>query len=61
MYTPEMTPEGNPGIIVKLDNLEKRYGTSLYLLDKRSGHLYVIGVGGCRKIEEKDSYFHLNL
>ena len=56
MFTPEKTPEDNPGIIVKLDNLEKKYGTSLYLLDKRSGHLYVIGVG-YRKIEEKGLLF----
>ena len=51
------TPEGNPGVIVKLDNPEEKYGTSLYLLDKRSGHLYVIGVEGYKRIEEKGFIF----
>ena len=53
MYTAEKTPEDNPGILVKLDNLERKYGTSIYLLDKRSGHLYVTGIDGCKKIKEK--------
>ena len=53
MYTAEKTPEDNPGALVKLDNLTKKYGTSIYLLDKRSGHLYVIGIDGYKKIEEK--------
>ena len=35
MYTAEKTPEDNPGVLVKLDNLERKYGTSIYLLDKR--------------------------
>ena len=39
MYTAEKTPEDNPGLLVKLDNWERKYGTSIYLLDKRSGHL----------------------
>ena len=46
MYTAEKTPEDNSGVLVKLDNLTKKYGTSIYLLDKRSGHLYVIGIDG---------------
>ena len=33
MFTYEQTPEGNPGVIVKLSNLEKKYGTSFYLVD----------------------------
>ena len=53
MYTTEKTPEDNPGVLVKLDNLGKKYGTSLYLLDKRSGYLHVIGTEGYKKIEEK--------
>ena len=39
MFTCERTPEGNPGVVVKLDNLKEKYGPSLYLLDKRSGNL----------------------
>ena len=53
MYTTEMTPEDNPGVLVKLDNLEKKYGTSIYLLDKRSGYLYIAETDGCKRIEEK--------
>ena len=53
MYTAEKTSEDNPGVLVKLDNLERKYGTSMYLLDKRSGHLYVTGTDGCKKIKEK--------
>ena len=53
MYTAEKTLEDNSGVLVKLDNLTKKYGTSIYLLDKRSGHLYVTGIDGYRKIEEK--------
>ena len=49
---PLKTPEDNPGVLVKLDNLEK-YGTSLYLMDKRSGYLYLLETEGYRKIEEK--------
>ena len=57
MFTPERTPEDNPGVIVKLENLKEKYGTALYLLDKRSGNLYVIGIEGYRKIEEKGLLF----
>ena len=57
MFTPERTPEDNPGVIVKLQNLKEKYGTSLYLLDKRSGNLYVVGTEGYRKIEEKGLLF----
>ena len=53
VYTAEKTPEDNPGVLVKLDNLERKYGTTIYLLDKRSGHLYVAGADGYKKIKEK--------
>ena len=33
MFTNEQTPEGNPGVIVKLSNLVKKYGTPFYLMD----------------------------
>ena len=32
LYTIEETPEDNPGVLVKLDNLEKKYGTSLCVI-----------------------------
>ena len=53
MYTTEKTPEDNPAVLVKLDNLERKYGTSIYLLDKRSGHLCVTRTDGCKKIKKK--------
>ena len=53
MYTAEKTPEDNPEVLVKLDNLTKKYGTSIYLLDKRSGHLYVTEIDSYKRIEEK--------
>ena len=53
MFTNEQTPEGNPGVIVKLTNLVKKYGSPFYLMDKKSGHLYVLSENGYRQIEEK--------
>ena len=53
MYTTERTPEDNPGVLVKLSNLEKNYGTSMYLMDKKLGNLYTMGIGGYRQIDEK--------
>ena len=57
MYTTERTPEDNPGVLVKLPNLEKKYGTSMLLMDKRSGHLYVAGIDGYEQIDEKGLLF----
>ena len=53
MVTNEQTLEGNPGVIVKLTNLVKKYGTPFYLMDKKSGHLYVLHETGYKQIEEK--------
>ena len=57
MYTCDSTPEGNPGVVVKLENLREKYGTTLYLLDKRSGNLYVLEAEEYKKIEEKGLLF----
>ena len=53
MFTCEKTPEGNPGDVVKLGNLKEKYGPTLYLLDKRSGNLYIMGAEENKKIEER--------
>ena len=53
MFTNEQTPEGNPGVIVKLSNLVKKYETSIYLMDRKSGHLYALDEKGYKQIEEK--------
>ena len=60
MFTNEKTPKGNPGVIVKLTNLEKKYGSPFYLMDKKSGHLYVLNEQGYMQIEEKGPYILLN-
>ena len=57
MFTNEQTPEGNPGVIVKLSNLVKKYGTSFYLMDQKSGHLYVLDEKGYKQIDEKGLLF----
>ena len=54
MFTNEQTPEGNPGVIVKLTNLVKQYGTPFYLMDRKSGHLYFLHEKGYKQIEEKE-------
>ena len=53
MVTNEKTLEGNPGVIVKLTNLVKKHGSPFYLMDKKSGHLYVLNEQGYTRIEEK--------
>ena len=53
MFTNEQTPEENLGVIVKLTNLVKKYGTPFYLMDRKSGHLYVLHEKGYKQIEEK--------
>ena len=53
MYMTEKTPEDNPGVFVKLSNLEKKYGTSVYLMDRKSGHLYITDIEGYKQIDEK--------
>ena len=53
MYTTEKTSEDNPGAFVKLSNLEKKYGTSMYLMDKKSGHLYITSIEGFKQIDKK--------
>ena len=53
MFTNEQTPEGNPGVIVKLSNLVKKYRTPFYLMDRKSGHLYVLDEKGYKQIKEK--------
>ena len=57
MFTNEQTPEGNPGVIVKLSNLMKKYRTSFYLMDRKSGHLYVLDEKGYKQIDEKGLLF----
>ena len=57
IYTTERTPKDNPGVLVKLPNLEKKYGMSMFLMDKRSGHLYIACIEGYEQIDEKGLLF----
>ena len=57
MFTTNSTPEGNPGVVVQLDNLKEKYGASMFLLDKMSGNLYVLEAKEYKKIEEKGLLF----
>ena len=59
MFTNEQIPEGNPGVIVKLSNLVEKYGTPFYLMDKKSGHLYVLDEKGYKQISEKGLLYPL--
>ena len=53
MFTIEKTPEDNPGILVKLPNPGKKYGMSMYFMDRKSGHLYITSIEGYKQIDEK--------
>ena len=57
MYTTERTPKDNPGVLVKSPNLDKKYGTSMFLMNKKSGHLYIAGIEGYKQIDEKGLLF----
>ena len=57
MFTTNSTPEGNPGVVVQLDNLKEKYGASMFLLDKKSGNSYVLKAEEYKKIEEKGLLF----
>ena len=57
MFTSSSTPEGNPGVVVQLDNLKEKYGASMFLLDKRSGNLYVLEAEEYRKTKKKGLLF----
>ena len=57
MFTCESTPKGNPGGVVKLENLKEKYRPTLYLLDKRSGNLYMMEAEEYKKIEKKGLLF----
>ena len=53
--TTEKTPEGNPAVLLILDNLRAKYNTKFYLLDRYLGYLYAAGreTIGPDPIEEK--------
>ena len=53
--TTEKSPEGDPAVLLILENLRAKYNTKFYLLDRYSGYLYAVGgeTIGPDPIEEK--------
>ena len=53
--TTEKSPEGNPAVLLILDNPRAKYNTKFYLLDRYLGYLYAAGgeTIGSDPIEEK--------
>ena len=47
----------NQNTTVRLPNLEKKYGTTMFLMDKRFEHLYIAGIEGYEQIDEKGLLF----
>ena len=41
--TTEKSPEGNPTVLIILENLRAKYNTKYYLLDRYLGYLYAAG------------------
>ena len=61
MFTNEQTPEENPGVIMKLSNMVKKYRTPFYLMDRKSGHLYVLEEKGYNRLKRRDFCIPQNL
>ena len=53
--TTEKSPEGNPAVLLILENLRAKYNTKFYLLDRYLGYIYAVGgeTIGPDPIEEK--------
>ena len=50
----DLTPEGNPALMVKIPKLQEKYGQEKYMLDLQTGYLYQIhdSSGGFQPVEE---------
>ena len=55
----DLTPEGNPALMVKIPKLQQKYGQDMYMLDLHTGYLYRIhdSSGGFQPVEER-GYLH---
>ena len=54
----ELSPDGNPTLMLKLDSLETKYNSNMFMLDRHSGHLFIAdGEGIFIKIDEKGWIF----
>ena len=54
----DLSPEENLAIIVKLPNLKDKYGVDLFLLDRKSGHLYVPNQNGIYSLIEEKGWIY---
>ena len=54
----ELSPDGNPAVMVRLSSLKTVYNTDMFMLDKYSGHLFVTDEDGVyMKAQEKGWIF----
>ena len=54
----ELSPDGNPAVMVRLSSLKAVYNTDMFMLDKYSGHLFVTDEDGVyMKAQEKGWIF----
>ena len=55
----DLTPEGNPALMVKIPKLQEKYNQEMYMLDQQTGRLYQIHSpsGGFQLVEER-GYLH---
>ena len=51
----DLTPEGNPAIMIKIPKLQEKYNQDMYMLDQQTGHLYQIhdASGGFQLVMER--------
>ena len=56
----ELSPDGNPAVMVRLSSLKTVYNTDMFMLDKYSGHLFVTDEDGVyMRAQEKGWIFPL--
>ena len=54
----ELSPDGNPAVMIRLSSLKAVYNTDMFMLDKYSGHLFVTDEDGVyMKAQEKGWIF----
>ena len=54
----ELSPDGNPAVMVRLPSLKTVYNTDMFMLDKYSGHLFVTDEDGVyMRVQEKGWIF----
>ena len=53
-YLDSLSADNNPMILVELNNLSYRYGTSIFVVDRVNGTMYGKFIVGYRMIPEKD-------